>query len=176
MKFKETDIRGAFIIDPEIVEDERGFFARTFCREEFAAHQLNPDLAQCSISFNRQLGTLRGMHWQVAPHAEVKLVRCTRGSIHDVIIDLRPESGTFRQWIVVELSEHNNRMLYIPRGLAHGFMTLAEASEVFYQISEFHHPECARGVRWNDPAFGIRWPLTPVVMSHKDQSYPDFVA
>jgi len=175
MKFIETVLKGAFVVEPERIEDERGFFARTFCRREFEGHGLNPNLAQCSISFNRKKGTLRGMHYQAPPHAECKLVRCSRGAIHDVIVDFRPGS-TFRQWIAVELSAENGRALYVPEGLAHGFETLADETEVFYEISEFHHPECARGVRWNDPAIGIAWPLAPTAISGRDKSYPDFVA
>lgn len=174
MKFSPTALAGACIIDIEPVPDERGFFARSWCREEFAKHGLNPDLAQCSISFNKKHGTLRGMHYQVKPHEETKVVRCARGAIYDVIVDLRPESSTFRKWIAVELSADNRRMLYIPAGLAHGFQSLTDDTEVFYQISTPYHPESARGVRWNDPAFGIEWPVTERVISDKDRQYPDF--
>jgi dTDP-4-dehydrorhamnose 3,5-epimerase len=175
MKFTETELEGAFVIDPEPIEDERGFFARTFCRREFEKRGLNPDLVQCSASFNRKRGTLRGLHYQVPPHGECKLVRCTQGAIYDVVVDLRRESPTFRQWMAVELSAENHLMLYIPEGVAHGFIALADASEVFYEISEFHHPECARGVRWNDPSLKIQWPLAPTVISERDQSYPDLI-
>jgi len=176
VKFSPTSLAGACIIDIEPVPDERGFFARNWCREEFARHGLNPDLAQCSISFNKKRGTLRGMHYQAKPHEETKVVRCTRGAIYDVILDLRPESSTFRKWIAVELSADNRRMLYIPAGLAHGFQSLTDDTEVFYQISTPYHPESARGVRWNDPAFGIEWPVMERVISDKDRQYPDFAA
>lgn len=176
MKFSPTALAGACIIDIEPVPDERGFFARSWCREEFARHGLNPDLAQCSISFNKKRGTLRGMHYQAKPHEETKVVRCTRGSIYDVILDLRPESPTFRKWIAVELSADNRRMLYIPAGLAHGFQSLTDDAEVFYQISTPYHPELARGVRWDDPAFGIEWPVMERIISDKDRQYPDFAA
>jgi len=172
--FTETRLRGAFIVEPERLADERGFFARTWCQREFEAHGLNPRLVQCNISFNRKKGTLRGMHYQVEPHAEAKLVRCTMGAIYDVIIDLRPESLTFRQWMAVELTAENRKMLYISEGLAHGFQTLEDKTEVFYQMSEFYHPECARGVRWNDPAFGIEWPADERIISVRDQQYPEF--
>ncbi len=174
MKFVETAVPGAFIIELERVEDERGFFARSFCRREFEAHRLNPDLAQCNISYNRIRGTLRGMHYQAAPHAECKLVRCTRGAIYDAIIDLRPDSPTFRRWVGYELSAENRRMLYVPEGVAHGFETLVADTEVFYQMSEFYFAECQRGVRWDDPAFGVAWPMRPVVISDRDAGYPDF--
>jgi dTDP-4-dehydrorhamnose 3,5-epimerase len=176
VKFLPTALAGACIIDIEPVPDERGFFARSWCREEFARHGLNPDLAQCSISLNKKRGTLRGMHYQAKPHEETKVVRCTRGAIYDVIVDLRPESPTFRKWIAVELSADNRRMLYVPPGFAHGFQSLEDDTEVFYQISAFYHPESARGVRWNDPAFGIEWPVTKQVISDKDRQYPDFGA
>ena len=172
MIFTETKLRGAFVIDPERLEDDRGFFARTWCVREFETHGLNPRLVQCSVSYNTRKGTLRGMHYQAAPHAETKLVRCTQGAIHDVVIDLREDSSTFRQWVAVELTAENRRMLYIPEGFAHGFQTLADDTEVFYQISEFYHPESARGVRWNDPAFGITWLLEVEMVSEKDQQYP----
>ena len=174
MRFQEIEIPGAFLVDPERFEDERGFFARTFCREEFAVHGLNPDLAQCSVSFNRHMGTLRGLHYQAAPHQEDKLVRCTQGAICDAVVDLRPTSPTFKQSFVTELSAQNRRGLYIPAGLAHGFLTLTPDTEVFYQISTAYHPDSARGARWNDPSFGIDWPAQPVVMSDRDRDYPDF--
>ena len=176
MKFSPTALVGAYVIDIEPVADERGFFVRSWCREEFARHGLNPDLAQCSISFNKKRGTLRGMHYQAKPHEETKVVRCTRGAIYDVIVDLRPESSTFRKWIAVELSADNRRMLYIPAGLAHGFQSLTDDTEVFYQISAPYHPESACGVRWDDPAFGIEWPVMERVISDKDRQYPDFAA
>jgi dTDP-4-dehydrorhamnose 3,5-epimerase len=174
VKFTETPLKGAFIIEPERIEDERGFFARTFCRREFNTHSLNPDLLQCSVSFNRKCGTLRGMHFQVTPHAETKLVRCTRGGVYDVILDLRPQSPTFKNWVAVHLSAENHLMAYIPEGFAHGFQTLQDETEVSYYISEFYSREYERGVRWNDPTFGIRWPARPRVISDKDAGHPDF--
>ena len=174
MIFRESKLRGAFIIEPELLEDERGFFARTFSRDEFDAHRLNPQVVQCNISFSKSKGSLRGMHFQAAPYEEAKLVRCTSGAIYDVIIDLRADSSTFKQWIAVELTAENRCMLYVPEGLAHGFQTLEEDTEVFYHMSEFFHPESARGIRWNDPTFSIEWPITAVIASTKDRNYPDF--
>ena len=174
MIFTETQLRGAFLLEPQKLEDERGFFARAFCAKKFAEHGLSPRFVQCNISFSKMKGTLRGMHYQVAPHGEAKVVRCTRGAIYDVIIDLRPDSKTYCKWIAVELSADNYKMLYAPGGFAHGFQTLAPESEVFYLMSEFYAPECARSVRWNDPAFGIRWPLPNPILSPKDQSLPDY--
>jgi dTDP-4-dehydrorhamnose 3,5-epimerase len=174
MIFTETQLKGAYIIDPERIEDERGFFARTWDHHEFEARGLNSSLAQCNISYNARRGTLRGMHYQAAPHAETKLVRCTMGAIYDVIIDLRPGSPTLRQWLAVELSAENRRMLYVPEGFAHGFQTLADHSEVFYQMTECYAPDYARGVRWNDPTFGIVWPEVPQAIAARDQAYPDF--
>ena len=176
MIFTETPLKGAYVIDPERLADERGFFARTWCRLEFERHGLNPGLAQCSISFNHRKGTLRGMHYQVAPHAETKLVRCTAGAISDVIVDLRADSATYKQWFALEMSSDNRRMMYIPEGFAHGFLTLTDTVEVSYQISEIYSPESSRGVRWNDPAFGIRWPREVTVISERDRAYPDFVS
>jgi dTDP-4-dehydrorhamnose 3,5-epimerase len=158
MKFIETQLKGAFLIEPEPLEDERGFFARTWCRKEFEKHGLDPNWVQCNISYNKRKGTLRGMHYQIAPYAEAKLVRCTMGSIYDVIIDLRPDSKTYRQWFSAELSAENRKMIYIPQGFAHGFQTLLDNTELFYQMSEFYAPEYARAVRWNDPQFKILWP------------------
>ncbi len=172
MIFRATKLEGVFIIELERLTDERGFFARTWCAEEFEAHGLNSRLVQCNISYNKKAGTLRGMHYQVAPFAEAKLVRCTMGAIFDVALDLRPDSPTFKQWVGVELTADNRRALYIPEGLAHGFQTLADHSEVFYQMSEFYHPEWARGVRWDDPACGIEWPLPAQIISERDRSYP----
>lgn len=174
MLFTESKLKGAFIIDIELREDERGFFARSWCEDEFKKHGLNPRLAQCNISFNKKRGTLRGMHYQVAPFAEAKVVRCTMGSIYDVIIDLRTDSPTFKQWIYVELSVENRRSLYIPEEFAHGFQTLMDNTEVFYQMSEFFHPECARGFRWDDPALGVEWAIPYPILSKKDNEYPDF--
>lgn len=175
MKFIDTRFSGLCLIEPERLADDRGFFARTWCQREFSEHGLNPDLFQCNISFNKRRGTLRGMHHQAAPHAEAKLVRCTAGAIYDVVIDLRPESKTNKQWYAVELTAQNRKMLFIPEGFSHGFMTLADNTEVFYQMSTFYEPTCARGVRYNDPAFGIKWPLAVDVISDKDMQYPDFV-
>jgi dTDP-4-dehydrorhamnose 3,5-epimerase len=174
MTFTTTELPGAFVIDPERIEDERGFFARTFSVNEFEGHGLNPRIDQCSVSYNRIRGTLRGMHFQAAPHAEAKLVRCVAGAIHDVIIDLRPGSPTFRRWIGVDLSARNRRALYVPEGFAHGFLTLEDDSEVFYQISQSYVPGAARGVRWDDPAFGIRWPGEVKCISARDRDYADF--
>jgi dTDP-4-dehydrorhamnose 3,5-epimerase len=173
--FTETALKGAFIIDPEIKEDERGFFARTWCQKEFELRGLTTRLVQCNVSFNTTKGTLRGMHYQVAPHEEAKLVRCTMGSIYDVIVDLRPESATYMQYIAVILSATNRRALYIPERFAHGFQTLEDNTEVFYQMSEFYAPECARGFRWDDPAFSIQWPENVRVISQKDRAYPNFM-
>ncbi len=174
MIFTETKLESAFIIEPERREDERGFFARTWCKREFEAHRLNPNLVQCNISFNSKKNTLRGMHYQIAPHAEGKLIRCTKGSIYDVIIDLRDNSQTFKHWFSVELTEKNRKMFYIPEGFAHGFLTLESNTEVFYQMSEFYAPECARGIRWNDPVFDIKWPADVTIISEKDAQYPDY--
>lgn len=171
MIFTETRLKGAFIINLEPVEDNRGFFARTWCLREFEAHGLNAQWVQCNISFNKQKGTLRGMHYQAKHHEETKMVSCVRGAIYDVILDLRPDSPTFRQWVAVELTAENRLLLYIPEGLAHGFQTLADNSEVFYQMSEFYHPESARRVRWNDPSYGIEWPLPITVISPEDRLF-----
>ena len=176
MRFTEISLKGAFIIEPDRIEDDRGFFARTFCRQEFEKHGLNPNLVQCSVSFNTEKGTLRGMHYQAKPHEEVRLVRCTRGALYDVILDLRPDSSTFKQWFAVELTAENRTMVYIPEGFAHGFQALEDNTEVFYQMSEFYHPERARGVRWDDPAFGIKWPITITVIADKDSHYLDYSA
>jgi dTDP-4-dehydrorhamnose 3,5-epimerase len=174
VKFLETSIAGAFVIEMEPIEDDRGFFARSWCTREFAQRRLDPQLVQCSVSFNRKRGTLRGMHYQDAPHREAKLIRCTMGAVYDVIVDLRVESATFRCWYGADLSAVNRRATYCPEGVAHGFQTLTDNSEVFYQLSEFHHPESARGVRWDDPAFGIEWPPAERVISERDRNYPDF--
>ena len=175
MLFTETTLKGAYLVEIEPLQDERGFFSRTFCRNEFERHGLNPNVAQCSLSYNRQRGTLRGLHYQIVPRPEAKLVRCTAGSIFDVIVDLRPSSPTYCQWVGVELSGRGRRgMLYVPEGFAHGFQTLEDDTEVVYQISEFHSPDYARGVRWNDPAFAIQWPEDRRVISDRDRSFPDF--
>lgn len=175
MIFIETKLKGALIIETERLEDERGFFARSFCQKEFALHGLKSNLVQCNISFNKKKGTLRGMHYQVAPHEEAKLVRCTKGAIYDVIVDLRPNSSTFKQWLGIELISESYQMIYIPEGFAHGFQTLENNTEVFYQMSEFYHPECARGIKWNEPTFGIEWPADDRIISTKDCQYADFV-
>ncbi len=174
MIFSATKLNGAYVVDLQIFEDERGFFARTWCEREFIEHGLDPNLAQCSISFNHKRGTLRGMHLQLEPYAEVKLVRCVQGEIFDVIVDLRNDSETYMQWFGVELTAENRKALYVPKGFAHGFQTLADNTEVFYMISEFYAPELARGIRWNDSQLNIRWPEAVTVLSSKDQSYPDY--
>ncbi len=172
MKFQETPLAGAYTIEMDRLEDERGFFARSFCAEEFAAHGLRPAMPQSSVSFNARSGTLRGLHYQAEPHAEDKLVRCTAGAIYDVIVDLRPHSPTTRHWFAVELSAANHRSLFVPKGLAHGFMTLREETEVLYMISVPYVAGLERGVRWNDPAIGISWPAAPSVVSARDAAYP----
>jgi len=175
VKFTPTPLAGAWLVSLEPHTDERGFFARVWCAEEFAARKLDTRVAQCSLSFNQRRGTLRGMHWQAAPHEETKVVRCVRGALHDVIIDLRPDSATYTRHFAAELSAENRLALYVPAGFAHGFQTLADDTEILYQISEFYAPEAGRGVRWNDPAFGIRWPIAGPLLSERDRSYPDFV-
>ncbi len=174
MKFLPMTLPGAFVVETEPSADERGFFARTFCRDEFVKHGLNPELVQCSISYNKRKGTLRGMHYQKSPHQEVKLVRCTMGMIYDVIVDLRRESPTFKRWSGVELSAENRKAIYVPEGVAHGFLTLADECEVYYQMSRVFHSPSAAGVRWNDPAFAIDWPGEISVMSERDRHYPDY--
>ena len=167
-------LNGVHILEIERLNDERGFFARTWCKQEFAKYGLNFNLAQCSISFNHKRGTLRGMHYQISPYRETKLVRCTAGAIYDVVIDLRRDSATFCKWLAVELSAENRCMLYVPEDFAHGFQTLKDNTEVLYQISVPYAPEYAEGVRWDDPAFDIRWPAADRIVSTKDASYPDF--
>lgn len=176
MIFLETSLQGAYVIEVEKLEDERGFFARSWCVGEFAAKGLDPHLVQCNVSFNKRKGTLRGLHYQIPPHAEVKLVRCTKGSLFDVIVDLRKDSPTFLKWVGVELTASNHRMLYIPKLFAHGFQTLEDNTEIFYQMSEFYEPAASKGLRWNDPRLGIRWPDIGGVMSQRDQTYPDLDA
>lgn len=173
MRFTETPVHGAFVVEPELLEDDRGFFARVWCREEFARHGLNPKLAQCSISFNRSRGTLRGLHYQLAPHEEAKLVRVTMGAVHDVVVDLRPGSPTFGAQLAAELSSRNRRMLYVPEGCAHGFLTLEDDTEVAYQMTEMHAPGAGLGVRFDDPAFAIPWPGEVRVIAERDRTYPD---
>jgi dTDP-4-dehydrorhamnose 3,5-epimerase len=174
MIFQETKLKGTFEIQIEPKADERGFFARSWCQHEFEAHKLNPRLVQCNISFNVRKGTLRGMHYQVPPYAEAKVVRCTRGSVYDALIDLRPESPTFKQWVAVVLTAEKRNMVYVPEGFAHGFLTLEDNTEVFYQMSEFYNAESARGLRWDDPAFQISWPGKVEVISERDRGYADF--
>ncbi|MCP3905643.1 MAG: dTDP-4-dehydrorhamnose 3,5-epimerase [Planctomycetes bacterium] len=172
MKFHELELPGVFVIDLESSADERGFFARTFCTDAFHDHGLNPAVRQCSLSFSTRRGTLRGLHWQAPPSAEDKLVRCVRGAAWDVVVDPRPDSPTFRRWTSVELTAGNRRSVYVPAGFAHGFLTLAEETELLYQMTEAHAPDLARGARWDDPAFGIAWPFPPIVISDRDASYP----
>jgi len=174
MIFDETKLPGAFEIRLEPRSDERGFFARTWCQREFEAHGLKARLVQCSLSFNARKGTLRGMHHQAAPCAETKLVRCTKGAIYDVVLDLRPQSTTFKKWIAVILTAENRNAVYVPEGFAHGFLTLEDETEVLYQMSEFYNAESARGVRWDDPAFQITWPQKVQAISQTDRTYANF--
>ena len=174
MKFHETNLPGVFEIHLEPKGDERGFFARAWCQKEFEAHGLNASVAQCNVSFNARRGTLRGIHYQAEPYGESKLVRCTKGAIYDVVVDLRPDSPTFRRWIGVTLTAANRHMVYVPKGCAHGFLTLENETEVFYQMSQFYDAESARGVRWDDPAFQIAWPERVEVISERDRTYADF--
>lgn len=173
MKFVPLSISGAYLIELEPVHDKRGFFARTWCADEFKMHGLNTKLAQCAVSYNRGRGTLRGMHYQAEPYTEAKLVRCSAGAIYDVIVDLRQGSATYCQWLAAELTAANHKMIYVPEGFAHGFQTLADGSEVFYQISTPYVSECARGVRWDDPAFRIEWPIADPIISDRDRTFPD---
>lgn len=175
MIFTETRLAGAFIIEPEPHRDERGAFARTWCRREWEARGLDARLAQCNVSFNKKRGTLRGLHYQAAPYAEARLVRCTRGAVYDVIVDLRPAAPGFGQWVGVVLSADAGTMLWVPAGFAHGFQTLEDATEVVYQMTEFYVPEAARGLRWDDPRLGILWPPAERTISDRDRSWPDFV-
>jgi len=171
LKFAPTPLAGAYVVELERLQDERGFFARSFCQEEFRRHGLKPAIAQCNVSWNRRRGTLRGLHFQAAPHEEAKVVRCTRGAIWDVIVDLREDSPTRWRWHALELNADNRLAFYVPEGFAHGFQTLADDSEVLYQMSEFYHPDLARGLRWDDPKIGIRWPLPDPVLSPRDRAY-----
>ena len=174
MKFTQTKIEGVYIVEIEPKEDERGFFARTWCIDAFKEHNIDHELSQCSVSSNKKKGTLRGMHYQAEPHAESKLVRATKGSVYDVALDLRPSSKTFKQWISVELSAKNHKALFIPKGCAHGFQSLTDETEVLYMISNPYVPGFGRGVRWNDPAFGIRWPIAEPILADRDRDFPDF--
>lgn len=170
MIFTETKIKGMYIIEPELLTDERGFFTRSFCKKEFQKYGLETDTVQCNISYNKKKGTLRGMHYQVPPFEEAKIVSCTKGSIYDVVVDLRRDSPTYCQWVATNLSDKNFKMMYIPTGCAHGFQTLEDNTRVYYQMMEFFHPECARGVRWDDPVFKIDWPIkNKIIISDKDQ-------
>lgn len=174
MIFKETRLKDAYVISIEKREDPRGFFARAWCRREFEEHGLRADFVQANISYNLKKGTLRGMHYQVSPYEEVKLVRCTKGAIYDSIIDLRPDSPTFKNWIGVELTSASRDMLYVPEGFGHGFQVLEDDTEVFYDVTQFYHPGSERGVRYDDPAFGIAWPMDVRVISEKDKTWPEF--
>lgn len=174
MTFHTTKLEGVFEIHLELKSDERGFFARSWCKQEFETHGLDSKLVQCNISFNARKGTLRGVHYQSPPHAETKVVRCTRGAIYDVVVDLRRHSRTYKDWIGVVLNSDNHHMLYVPEGCAHGFLTLQDQTEVFYQMSEFYYPESASGIRWDDPAFRIAWPSEARVISDRDRTYPNF--
>lgn len=172
MNFIQTELQGAYIIEVEAMRDERGFFARSWCKEEFEKHGLVAELTQCNISFNNKKGTLRGMHYQVAPCEEVKLVRCTAGAIYDVIVDLRPGSSTYKRWTAIELNAENRRMVYVPQGMAHGFQSLTDNAEVFYQMAADYRPEHSSGVRWDDPAFAIKWPFAAPTICRRDQEFP----
>ena len=174
MIFTETKIPGVYIIEPELLADDRGFFARSFCKDEFRKYGLETDIVQCNISYNKKKGTLRGMHYQAPAFEEAKIVSCTKGSIYDVVVDLRKDSPTYRQWYAEALSEDSCRMLYVPKGCAHGFQTLEDNCVVYYQMGEYYHQECARGLRWNDPTIGIIWPVPVCIISEKDQRYADF--
>lgn len=171
MIFTEIELKGAYLIEPEKLEDERGFFARSFCKKEFVEHDLLSEFVQCDFSYNKERGTLRGMHYQEEPYSEVKVVSCIRGAIYDVILDLRKDSETFGRWFSVELTAENYKMLYIPKGFAHGFQTLVNDSIVYYQMGEFYQPKSARGVRYDDERFKIVWPIEEIIISKKDRNY-----
>jgi dTDP-4-dehydrorhamnose 3,5-epimerase len=175
MIFTETKIKGVYIIEPELLTDERGFFARTFCKEEFEKLGLDTSIVQCNLSYNKKKGTLRGMHYQDQPYEEAKIVSCTRGSIYDVVVDLRKDSQTYLKWAAQELSDENYKIMYIPKGCAHGFQTLKDNTVVFYQMTEFFHSEFAQGVRWDDPVFGIQWPTGKKIISKKDNQFPEYI-
>jgi len=174
MLFTETKLKGAYIIDVKRLEDERGFFGRSYCKQEMEEYGLNTNMVQANVSYNKKKATLRGMHMQAAPYAETKLVRCTRGAIYDVIIDMREDSETYKQWIGVELTADNYRMLFVPEGFAHGFITLEDNTDVTYNVTQYYTPGSERGIRWNDPAFNIVWPIAPEIISEKDRAVPDF--
>ena len=171
MLFKETKLKGAYVIEIEKEKDERGFFARSFCQQEFKKRGIDFNIVQSNVSYNERKGTLRGMHYQAAPHEEAKIVTCVKGAVYDVIIDLRAGSSTYCKWFSLELNTRNYTSLYIPKGFVHGFQTLEDDAVVFYQMSEFYYPELARGARWDDPAFKIKWPLKSPIISAKDNSY-----
>lgn len=174
MKFEKTALEGAWVIELEPRGDERGFFARAYCRKELEEHGIDPTVVQCNISYSRDAGTLRGFHYQKAPAEETKLMRCTKGAIYDVMIDLRPDSDTYLQHFGIELSAENKKMVFVPKGFAHGFMTLQDHTEVLYMVGEYYSPECEDGLRYDDPRFNIEWPREPVVVSEKDRCWPDF--
>ena len=175
MRFTAASINGAYVVEPEPRSDDRGFFARQWCRDEFAQAGLSAAFVQCNGSFSKRMGTLRGMHYQTAPHEEIKLIRCIRGAVFDVVIDLRSSSPTYKQWFGIELTADNRKMLYVPAGCAHGYLTMADESEVLYPVTEAYRPESERGVRWDDPAFGIQWPpVAALTISAKDASWPDY--
>ena len=174
MLFEETGLKGAYIIKPQRLKDDRGFFARTFCQKELSEHHLNTNLAQCNVSYNKSKGTFRGMHYQVPPYEEDKIVMCSKGAILDIIVDLRPDSPTYKDSVFIELNEDNLNMLYVPKSFAHGFLTLRDNTTLFYMMTEFHHPNSARGFRWDDPAFNIRLPIDITVISKRDQNYSDY--
>lgn len=174
MKIRPGDLQGVHVVEIEALEDARGMFARTFCADEFRRHGLDTRIAQCGLSVSRRRGTLRGLHYQAAPYGEAKLVRCVQGAAYDVALDLRPASPTYRRWIALELDARSRIALYLPEGVAHGYQTLENDTEMHYQMSVSHHPEAARGVRWNDPAFCIRWPIANPILNERDDTYPDF--
>ena len=174
MKFTETKLKGAFVVEIEKLTDDRGFFARSWCRKEFEAHGLTSRVVQANVSFNHSRGTLRGLHYQIAPHQECKLIRCTQGAIYDVIIDLRAESPTYKQWVAVDLTADNYRMLFVPEDFAHGFITLTDNTEITYQVSQFYTPGSEKGIRFDDPTVNIQWPIEVSVISDKDRGWPDF--
>jgi dTDP-4-dehydrorhamnose 3,5-epimerase len=176
MLFSNVRLKGAYLIELEKLADDRGFFARSWCQMEFGKYGMCTRVAQCNIGFSKKKGTLRGLHYQIAPYQEAKLVRCTKGAIYDVIIDLRPDSPTYKEWLGIELSAENHRMLYVPEGFAHGYQTLVHETEIFYQTSQFYNPEFARGVRYDDPAFGVEWPFAVASISDTDRSWPDYKA
>lgn len=175
MKFVPAPLKGCYIIHLEPVEDHRGFFSRSFCQEEFRGQGLETNFVQCNLTWNREIGTLRGMHYQLPPHGEVKVIRCTRGSIYDVMVDLREDSSTYCGWFGVTLTASDTQLLYIPTGFAHGYQALEPDTEVFYMVSNSYSPDHERGVRWNDSAFNIAWPLTDPILSEKDKGHPDFI-